>query len=79
MEPQTYKPMIVCELSRKMNSNFRVKVHGLGYHTLVGWSGLNEIVGSEIAERAVCKAFEAGLDKWTWKLRRGLKLDFYSK
>lgn len=79
MESKAYKPMIMCELSRKMNSNFRVKVHGLGYHTLVGWSGLNEIVGPELAERAVCKAFESKQDKWTWKLRRGLKLDFYSK
>lgn len=79
MEQQTYKPTIMCELSRKMNSNFRVKVHGLGYHTLVGWSGLNEIIGRELAEKAVYKAFEAGLDKWTWNLRRGIRLDFYSK
>lgn len=67
------------ELSVKMNREFRVKIHGCGYHNLVGWSGLVKAVGSELAEKAVLKAFESGMDKWTWKLRRGIRLDFYSK
>ena len=62
-----------------MNREFRVKVHGCGHHTLVGWSGLVSIIGQENAEKAVLKALSSGMDKWTWKLRRGLKLDFYSK
>ena len=69
----------MCNLSKRMNREFRVKIHGCGYHTLVGWSGLNKAIGPELAEKAVLKAYESGLDKWTWSLRRGLKLDFYSK
>ena len=62
-----------------MNRNFRVKLHGCGYHTLVGWSGLVKAVGPEIAERALLLALDSPMDKWSWKLRRGLRLDFYSK
>lgn len=69
----------MCEYSKIMNREFRVKVHGCGFNTLVGWSGLVSIVGQEIAEKAVLKAFSSGMDKWTWRLRRGLRLDFYSK
>lgn len=62
-----------------MNREFRVKIHGCGYHTLVGWSGLVEAIGLELAEKAVLRALDSGMDKWSWKLRRGLRLDFYSK
>ena len=65
--------------SAVMNREFRVKVHGCGYHTLVGWSGLVGIIGQELAEKAVLKAFSSKTDKWSWRLRRGLKLDFYAK
>lgn len=69
----------MCNLSKIMNREFRVKIHGCGYHTLVGWSGLVKAVGPEIAERTVLLALNSKTDKWTWRLRRGIKLDFYSK
>lgn len=62
-----------------LNSHFLVKVSGLGYHQLVGWPMLVELIGEELAEKALSKAFFVGMDKCTFKLRRGLKLDFYSK
>lgn len=62
-----------------LNREFRVKVSGLGFHQLVGWTMLVELIGEDMAIRALNRALECRMDKYTWKLRRGLKLDFYQK
>ncbi len=62
-----------------LNREFLLKIHGLGYHQLAGWPLLTSLIGTELAEKALSKALLAGMDKYTFKLRRGLKLDFYSK
>lgn len=62
-----------------LNREFLLKIHGLGYHQLAGWPLLTRLVGEELAEKALSRALEAGMDKCTVKLRRGLKMDFYSK
>lgn len=64
---------------KTLNQHFLLKIHGLGYHQLAGYPLLVDLVGLELAEKAISKAFAAGMDKYTFKLRRGLKLDFYSK
>lgn len=46
---------------------------------LVGRSGLISAVGEELAVRLVERAYRVNLPKITCKLRRGLKIIFYSK
>lgn len=69
--------------TKEINSNFRIKVNGIvngkKINILVGVSGLVELVGIEFAEKAVEKAFEGTGDKFTWKLRRGIKITLYVK
>lgn len=62
-----------------LNSEFLLKIHGNGYHQLAGWPLLTSLIGDELAEKALSRALEAGADKYSIRLRRGLKLDFYSK
>lgn len=62
-----------------LNKEFRVKVSGLGYHQLVGWPMLVNLIGQELAEKHLSRALSSPLDKYSVKLRRGLKIDFYSK
>lgn len=65
-----------------INKNFKIKVSGISkgerVHKLVGVSGLLELVGLELANSLLEKAFEKGLDKVECKLRRGLKITFYT-
>lgn len=37
------------------------------------------LIGEELAEDTLMRALNAQADKYTRRLRRGLKLDFYSK
>lgn len=67
------------KISTILNREFLLKISGLGYHTLAGWPLLCSLVGEDLAEKAIRKAIASGVDKYTWKLRRGLRLDFYSK
>lgn len=62
-----------------LNREFLLKISGNGYNTLAGWPLLVELVGEDLANKALCRAISSGVDKYTWKLRRGIKLDFYSK
>lgn len=62
-----------------LNREFRVKISGLGYHTLAGWPLLVSLLGENLAEDTLSRALDARVDKYTRRLRRGLKLDFYSK
>lgn len=69
--------------SKYTNRNWRIKVSGFTrkekLHTLIGVNRLIEILGSELADTLIDKADERGLDKITFKFRRGLKVTPYSK
>lgn len=68
----------------EINLNFRIKVYGVDeqgnkLNTLVGVSGLINLIGEELAGKFVDKAFGRGLDKFICKLRRGIQITFYGK
>ena len=67
----------------EINQNFRIKVNGVAengkLNTLVGVSGLIELIGEELAGKLVSRAFEGMGDKLECKLRRGMKITFYNK
>lgn len=66
-----------------INNTFRIKVYGwidgFKIDKLVGVRGLLELIGVELANKFVGKALKSGLDKFICKLRRGIKITFYSK
>lgn len=63
--------------------NFRIKVNGIvdgkKINTLVGVSGLIKLVGIEMANKMIRRAFNGTDDKTVCKLRRGIKISFYVK
>lgn len=69
----------------EINRNFKIKVAGHNndtkkLNTLVGVSGLVKLIGEELANKFVKRAFENSMweDKTVCKLRRGLKVTFYN-
>ena len=64
-----------------INANFKIKVFGIEngkkLNTLVGVSGLINLIGIELANKLVARAFNGTADKCVCKLRRGLKVTFY--
>lgn len=69
---------------KEINRNFRIKVSGGNFnspkiHKLVGVKGLIELIGVELVNTLVGKAFDSRDDKKVCKLRRGLKITFYNK
>lgn len=66
-----------------INANFKIKVFGKAnengkkLNTLVGVSGLINLIGEELADKLTCKAMNGTSDKLVCKLRRGLKVTFY--
>lgn len=68
----------------EINRNFKIKVAGYNngtkkLNTLVGVSGLVKLIGEELANKFIKRAFENSLeDKTVCKLRRGLKVTFYN-
>lgn len=62
-----------------LNSNFRCRIYGNGINTLVGWSGLKSHLGLSLAKSALLAALNSSTYKYTFRLRRGLKIDFYAK
>lgn len=67
-----------------INSNFRIKVAGVDnngnkINILVGVSGLLNLIGVELANKFLGRAFRCLDDACVCKLRRGLKVTFYSK
>jgi len=67
----------------EINQNFKIKVNGKNFNgksisKLVGVRGLVALVGEELAEKFVERAFTEGADVTTCKLRRGLTVRFYS-
>lgn len=67
-----------------INRDFRIKVAGIDPHgnkinTLIGVSGLLNLIGIEFANKFLDRAYSNGLDKCCCKLRRGLRVTFYWK
>lgn len=70
--------------TREINRNFRIKVSGVdgeGYkvHKLVGVSGAIALIGVEMFNKLLKRAFNSVEDKCVCKLRRGIKFSFYIK
>lgn len=71
--------------TKSINSNFKIKVKGLDnlgkkINKLVGVAGLIALIGMELVNKFVGRAFKGMFDgeKITCKLRRGLVVTFYN-
>jgi hypothetical protein len=65
-------------LINKVSRNFKIKVYGLGYNKLVGVFGLLNIIGTDLTLSLLNSALSYPGDVYTVRLRRGLKISFYS-
>lgn len=69
--------------TKEINMNFRIKVFGFvegkKVNTLVGVSGLVKMIGQEMAQKTINRAFAGKDDACVCKLRRGVKVTFYVK
>jgi len=68
----------------EVNKNFRIKVCGVDengkyINKLVGVAGSIELVGVELLNKFLSRAFSCLDDVCVCKLRRGLKFSFYVK
>lgn len=67
--------------TKEINRTFKIKVNGLfngkKINTLVGVYGLIKLVGVEMANKLLRRAFRCVKDAEHCKLRRGLKISFY--
>lgn len=68
--------------THEVNSNWKIKVNGIfegrKINKLVGVSGLVNLIGKELADKFIIRAFRDMFDKCVCKLRRGLKITFYA-
>lgn len=76
--------MTLAYSSREINKNFRIKVSGIDsegnkIHTLVGVTGAMNLIGVELLNKFLKRAFECMDDVCICKLRRGIKFSFYAK
>lgn len=67
-----------------INRNFRIKVYGVDnddrkINKLVGVAGIVALVGVDMLNKLLKRAFNCLLDKCVCKLRRGLQVSFYVK
>jgi hypothetical protein len=67
---------------KEINSTFKIKVNGINFtgqkmNTLLGVSGLINLIGVELCNILFERAFNCIGDKCVCKLRRGLKVTFY--
>lgn len=70
--------------TREINYNFRIKVSGLdetgkSINKLVGVAGAIALIGIELLNKLLKRAFACKEDVCVCKLRRGLKFSFYCK
>lgn len=70
--------------TKEINFNFRIKVFGIDengkkVNKLVGVFGLIKMIGMELVNKFIARAFKSKDDKTVCKLRRGLKITFYVK
>ncbi len=68
----------------EINNNFRIKVYGVDangnrINKLVGVAGLIALIGIELLNKFMKRAFACMEDVCVCKLRRGLKVSFYCK
>lgn len=67
--------------TKEINRNFRIKINGIvdgkKVNKLVGVKGLIELIGVEMANKMLRRAFNGTDDKTVCKLRRGIKISFY--
>ena len=67
--------------TKEINRNFRIKINGIvdgkKVNKLVGVKGLIELIGVEMANKMLRRAFRCVKDAEHCKLRRGLKISFY--
>lgn len=68
----------------EINQNFRMKVYGRNEEgrkvdTLMGVSGLILLIGVEMLNKQLDRAFRSKDDKCVCKLRRGLQVTYYVK
>lgn len=70
--------------SAQINRSWRLKVYGIDaagrrVNKLVGVAGLVALIGIEMLNKLLRRAVNCMLDVCHCKLRRGLKISFYSK
>lgn len=69
--------------TKEINRNFRIKINGIvdgkKVNKLVGVKGLIELIGVEMANKMLRRAFNGTDDKTVCKLRRGIKISSYVK
>lgn len=70
--------------TKEINRNFRIKVSGLDQfgrkiNKLVGVSGAIALIGIEMLNKLLKRAFACMMDCCYCKLRRGIKFSFYFK
>lgn len=68
--------------TKEINKTFKIKVNGINFegdklNIAVGVSGLINLVGVELVNNLLDRAFDTKGDKCVCKLRRGLKVTFY--
>lgn len=69
--------------TKQINRDFLLKVFGFDesgkkINTLVGVSGLVNLIGIELANKFLARAYACNQDKCVCKLRRGLKVTLYA-
>jgi hypothetical protein len=70
--------------TREINQNFKMKVYGRNEEgkkvdTLMGVSGLILLIGVDMMNKQLDRAFRSKEDKCVCKLRRGLQVTYYVK
>lgn len=78
------KTMSLAYSTRDINRNFRIKVSGVDgdgnrVHKLVGVSGAIALIGVEMFNKLLKRAFRTMDDVCVCNLRRGIKFSFYIK
>lgn len=78
------KSSILNYTTKSINKNFRIKVYGVDnngnkINKLVGVAGIIAIIGIELLNHLLDRAFNCMNDVCYCKLRRGLKVSFYAK
>lgn len=69
--------MALAYTTKEINRNFIIKVYGNGINKAVGVTGLLALIGEELTNKLLSRAFGTTEDKCVCKLRRGLKITFY--
>lgn len=69
---------------REINKNFKMKVYGRNEEgkkvdTLMGVSGLILLIGVDMMNKQLDRAFRSKEDKCVCKLRRGIQVTYYVK